>query len=666
MVHRRGNGIVTFAAVLLLAGNAPGASISQTGADGANGADGLSSPPAPTATSGDPGGPAASASALAGGNADPSNDATATGGKGGTGGAGGNVSSGVGLSGGSGGSGGAAQARAETNFAGAAATATSQATGGAGGTGGPGSVGTPFSGGGGFGGNGGSADAQSVAHNGIGTSTAAATAVAGSGGAGGITPGSETPSFLQGFSGGANAHAEALGEGDASATALSVSGPVFSPAGNTMHASASANSNSGNAFASAEMRAASQEETPVAQAFAAHGDATAVSRLVGDGEISSISASNGASGGASGKLLLVQEVVSSQTARPHVLGHGDPFSVLSGQNAYGGSLEVRSSAIGGSETGTSVAQATGVSTAGAPVAAFALASGAASALSGDPLIGTRTDATATVFGPQATSLFGSATGASYNAALMYSKSNLAITGSAVEGHASLQIGDDLVTTPFTGMSLPPDSTGMSVTANTAANHAAPQLDPATLGPRLGAASIFLVPGQTDVEAWTAGNPNAQAEIAGGGQVLALGSLAMAGDARGDFHYQGSLGASFQLAGPDSHGVRVAFLDPTAVGAFDTLHLSFKRNGTTLLEKTFASPSELLAGLDDVVIPLGQAFQPGLPSNVELAFDVVLLHGAADPSLSFDFAVLSTLPEPPGLGLAGLGILLALGLIRRRA
>ena len=623
--------------------NARAASVTQIGADGTAGAPGLNSPPAASATDGGVGTNGASVNADVGLSPDASNVAIGTGGKGGAGGPGGTSASGPVGAGGNGGSGGGAFASAMTTAHGSGALAQTTATGGAGGDAG-------LAGGlngavadGGFGGN---ANAGSGVTNDGGTAHAIATATGGDAGRSRIATG-----------GAASADAQATGLGDTTAEAHAVGGSSFASipfgiSGTSATAHASATSTDGNASATAEARGGGWEGpgvtlagptaasgTPTAQAFAPHGDATAIAR--GNiGEIGIQVLANAVSGGASGKLTLIQEAIGDKSQT------GGANSTLSAVNQYGGALFAESIATGDAARGSATASVDAQSQSDAPVEVHAIATGSV----------TRADASI-LANPDASLLSTSKATTSPSSTLrqpLHSASSVFLRNE-MGSKAALDFNG-------VGFPLPPPNT---FDTSAQANRAAPQVDLSTVEARSARADTYLHASPSDVADWLAGNPNAQAAVDKHGEVLGLASAALRGDSTDPFSYSGSLSFTVNVTEPDNRGLTFALLDPTAVGNIDVLNIQLRSNSQVLFEESFSGTADALAGLDDHVIPREVFAALGNFVNVELAFSVSFLPGEATPGLAFDAAFLRVVPEPAPAALLGLAGL-ALATLRQRA
>jgi hypothetical protein len=125
-------------------------------------------------------------------------------------------------------------------------------------------------------------------------------------------------------------------------------------------------------------------------------------------------------------------------------------------------------------------------------------------------------------------------------------------------------------------------------------------------------------------------------------VFALGPSR--GDAQADLSYSGSLSVSLDLAGSEQRALTLSFLDPSAIGDIDLLHLELRRDTATVFDATFSNTADALAALDDAVVPLLYVLQPGAPSELELRFNVSLAAGSVTPGFAFDLAFLSS-PVP---------------------
>ena len=612
---------VTFACALLCATTAGAASVIVTGSDGAAGANGLNSPPAAAATDGQPGGPGLGALAVTPVNGDASNYAGATGGRGGQGGSGGTSASGPGGLPGAGGDGGIAIAVATTHIAAGDAVATTAAQGGLGAIGGLyGDPGIP--------GAGGSASAQSTAVSEAGTATANAE---GDGNSGGVNS-----SLVQGGAGNGFATADATASGDANAHAVARGGilglppvPPGAPVGNTV-ANATATSSLGNATAQADSSSGAYGTAiGTARAVATHGDASASVNIFG---YSGTDTESAVSGSASGTLTLSQEVYGFGTRSSLEASNPGGGALLAHTTSHGGSGDVVSSISASSPTATSTS----------PVTVYALSLG-------DYRSGT-SEAHSTLRGSREAELYTASNGvSSTGSARADSQLSYLTPGEVMGGAVSMH-----------GAASQPSDIG-SFASVASRGSALENTNPSGTG-----SSLVLDPRAEDVSAWFAGKPHAQAELAAGDQVLGLGSVGANSESTQSFG--GSLELSFKSQNAQPVGVVLAFLDPTSVGAIDSLHLTFSRTGTILLERTFASAADLVTGLDDLLVPLGTQFTAGQDvTPITLSWDATLLGGGNQNSgFAFNVAFLSRVPEPSLAGLAGLGALFALGLSRRRA
>jgi hypothetical protein len=647
--------IFVFCLALGLCLDVRAASLTQIGANGTPGAPGLDSPPAPSGTNGGVGTAGASASAdtsEVGGTADVSNDATATGGNGGSGGSGGTSASGAVGSGGDGGNGGRGTAGALTVTPADSAFAQSVATGGSGGDGGlPGASNGTYSGDPGNGGSGGSALAGSGVSNDGGTARATATAIGGASGT----------SLRPALGGSATAEAIASGLGDTTAEALAVGGSSFSSipfnlSGAAAAAHAMATSASGNAFATAEARGGrwrgpsgntpdgttAGSGTPSAQAFAPNGDATAIARA-NIGELGIIALTDAVSGGASGKLTLIQEAIADESLT------GAARSSLSAVNAYGGALLAESIASGNPARGVATASVVAQSHSDAPVEAHALATGRM------PVADAHISANA------GADLVATSRTTAINSEDQHSTSGIGFFGGP--DHLASAARVDKAHSPF----VVPDERSSALDTAASANRAAPQVDLSAVEARSARADVFLRSSPSDVAAWVAGNPEVQANLDAGGEILGLGSVALRGDTTAALSYTGSLSLSLIVTEKDFRGMTVAFLDPTAVGSIDTMSIAFRKDGLLRFTESFASSADVLAGLDDQIVPVLAFYGRGSQGTVELSFQVSFLAGTVAPALAFDLAFLSSaVPEPAPAPLALAGLTLALLRLVRRS
>jgi len=652
-------GAVALAFILLIAESGRTATVSVAGQDGAPGANGLDSPPAPQATNGEPGEAGGDAKAVAGGNSDASNDATATGGNGGPGGLAGQSASPPFAAAGVGGNGGAADARADTSIHSGSAVAASLASGGSGAPGGAG----------------GFANAQSNALNDGGTASAGATALGGAG-----SPGSS-------IGGGADARAIATGLGDAAATAHAVGGTSDSPqsGGFVSEASAWATSDSGNAIATVEAVGGANPSgfggvgIVNANASAPHGDATVIARSIGGAGRYGGEANFSFGivyGSASGRLTLIQEAIGGDTSEP-VEASPSSYSLsadseVHAQNSGGGPLTVYSTARG-AYGGVAQAIADGGGPFGVPydLHAIAIASPASHVAPCAPGLecgvildpGFGAIAEGSVGGTSTTDLLATALSTGTNSVNQFASSLVRLADGDVSTFRNwVQLGAPAYTGSI--VSSPADA-ALSLDLQMAANESAKRVDVGTLV-RGAEARSFLQVSSADVATWTAGNPNTSKVIADGARVLALSSAGFASDAPGVLTYSGAAELTFAASGSEPQGVLLAFLDPTVIGGIDGLHLRVERDGSpTVFDETFSGPAEI-AGLDDRVVPLEQAFLPGVSTTLTLLFDVAFAPGATDPGkLGLDLAFLARVPEPSAALLALAGALPFL-LTRRRA
>ena len=412
------------------------------------------------------------------------------------------------------------------------ALAQSVATGGSGGDGGlPGASNGTFSGVPGDGGGGGNAVAGSGVSNDGGTARATATATGGAAGS----------SVHKVLGGAANAEANATGLGDATAEARAIGGTSMgstggSPDGALATAHASATSASGDATATAEARGGDWQGefgiagggAPTAQAFAPNGDASAIARSIGGNGYNGGAAfidTTAASGGASGTLTLIQEAIGGDSPAGALglgFNRGNARSSLSAVNTYGGALHAESIARSGANGFAASAHVDGVSHSDAPVEVHALA------------VGRRPIADAQGFANAGADLVAASRTMATNSDDQHSASGIGLFGG-------------------------PDHLGSGARVDKAHSPLrCPTRDPArSIRPpvRIGrrrrstcrrsrrgapARTCSSIRARPTSRHGVAGNPEVQANLDAGGEILGLGSVALRGDSTLALSYTGSL------------------------------------------------------------------------------------------------------------------------------
>jgi hypothetical protein len=149
----------------------------------------------------------------------------------------------------------------------------------------------------------------------------------------------------------------------------------------------------------------------------------------------------------------------------------------------------------------------------------------------------------------------------------------------------------------------------------------------------------------------------------GGNALAIGlmgarstGLAFTSDLRFDLTPE-------LIGDDDDERLALDLIHPTLIGTgFSPVHFAVTVDGVARVERDFSMAADALAFFDDNRIDLAELNgNSGIPSKIELAFDVAAPNGTGSLFFSFQFALL-TVPEP---GLLFLLLLATVGVVSSR-